>query len=239
MKNKIIVIIILAVSIFILSKQPKYYNIKIDNNNYKVILINNTIYSNCRLKYYKLFKEKVIAFKFYDIDKDGSEEILILTKRNSKSNFGDFLVIYDTDVLNQMLVATEVYRQDFSSINPWKVDACNLDNDMDVDIFIGVNKSTIFYKDVRNRPFFYSWDGKKLYKKWEGSFFTDWDLVDIAFGDYLNIGHDIAAVLEKNINNENRIGLYKFTGFGFLNIATSENNQEMHELETKLKIQFD
>jgi len=224
MKKKLIVIsILLAGCILFLCNQPKNYNIKIDNNIYKIVFKNNTLYSNNHyFKYKKLLQEKIIDFKFYDIDKDENDEILVITKHNEKSIYGEYLVIYDTNLINQTIVVTEIYRQDFSNINPWKVDACNLDNDNDADIFIGVNKDTIFYKDVRNRPFFYSWDGEKLYKKWQGSFFTDWDLVDITFGDYFNYGHDLAAVLEKNKNDEYRISLYNFTGFGFINITKSD-----------------
>ncbi len=224
MKKKLIIFsIFLAGCILFLCNQPINYNIKIDNNIYKIVFTNNTLYSNNHyFKFKKLLQEKIIDFKFYDIDKDKNDEILVITKQNKKSIYGEYLVIYDTNLINQTIVVNEIYRQDFSNINPWKVDACNLDNDNDTDIFIGVNKDTVFYKDVRNRPFFYSWDGKKLYKKWQGSFFTDWDLVDITFGDYFNYGHDLAAVLEKNKNSEYRISLYNFTGFGFINITKSD-----------------
>jgi hypothetical protein len=82
--------------------------------------------------------------------------------------------------------------------------------------------SAVFYKDVRRRPFFYSWDGNRLHKKWLGSFFTEWDLVDITFGDYYNLGYDVAAVLEKN-QDVYRIGIYQFIGFGFENMKTIDS----------------
>jgi len=233
MKKKLIIIsIVLAVCILFLCNQPKHYNIKLENNIYKVNFKNNTLYSNYYFNYKKLIQEKIIDFKFYDVDGDLNDEILVITKCNDKINYGEYLVIYDTTLINKTIVTNEIYRQDFSSINPWKIDACNLDNDNDADIFIGVNKDTVFYKDVRNRPFFYSWDGEKLYKKWQGSFFTDWDLVDITFGDYFNYGHDLAAVLEKNKNEEYRIGLYNFTGFGFLNTTTSDIYKNVKSIKT-------
>jgi len=240
MKKKLIIIsIFLAGCILFLCNQPKNYDIKVENNIYKVVFRNNTLYSDYHFKYKKLLQEKIIDFKFYDIDGDKSDEILVITKRHEKSNYGEYLIIYDMNLIDQTIVSTELYRQDFSSINPWKVDACNLDNDNNTDIFIGVNKDTIFYKDVRNRPFFYSWDGEKLYKKWQGSFFTDWDLVDITLGDYFNYGHDLAAVLEKNKNDEYRIGLYNFTGFGFLNITTSDIYKSAKSIKTIKEDNFD
>lgn len=231
MKKKI-VIIILAVCILIIYGQPESYQIEIENDIRKIKFNNGMLYMNSGFEFKKLIDEKIIDFKFYDIDLDGSDEILAITKLNKRSKYGDYLVIYDMKLNNDIIVSTEIYRQDFSDLKPWKIDACNLDNDSDADIFIGVNKDTAFYKDVRNRPFFYSWDGKKLYKKWQGSFFTDWNLVDITFGDYFNLGYDTAAVLEQNENDEFRVGVYSFTGFGFLNIAKSINYKDANSINT-------
>ncbi|MDD3751710.1 MAG: hypothetical protein PHU60_06645, partial [Tissierellia bacterium] len=144
---------------------------------------------------------------------------------------GSDFIIYDTEDDDGLINTKEIYRQDFSDIKPWKVDACNLDNDGETDIFIGVYKDTVFYKDIRNRPFFYSWNGEQLNKKWLGSFFTDWELIDIAFGDYYNLGYDIAAVLEKN-NDSYRVSYYKFIGFGFENMDTSEIYTNVRSIET-------
>ena len=60
---------------------------------------------------------------------------------------------------------------------------------------------------------------------------VDWDLVDIAFGDYYNLGYDVAAVLEKN-NDSYRVGIYKFIGFGFENMETTEIYTNVKSIET-------
>jgi hypothetical protein len=231
MKIKIAVII-LAVCIFLMYRQLEFSEIYVENNEYKVIFCNNSIYAVSKLKINKLIDEKILDFKFYDIDNDENDEILVITKTDGENKFGADIVIYDAKMDNKLLNANEIYRQDFSEIKPWKIDACNLDNDGYADIFIGVNKDTIFYKEVRNRPFFYSWEGGKLYKKWQGSFFTDWNFAGITFGDYFNLGRDTAAILEKNEDNLYRVGVYSFTGFGFLNITNSINYENIKDIKT-------
>ncbi len=222
--KKIIFLLVLAACIIFLCAQPEAEQINIENNSYSVFKMQGSLYAVSDYNFSKLTYEKIIDYKLYDIDSDKNDEILVITEGSDNKRYGEHLIIYDTEIKNEKIVSTEVYRQDFSDIKPWKVDACNLDNDGYIDIFIGVNKDTMFYKDVRNRPFFYSWNGEKLIKKWQGSYFSNWFLEDIAFGDYFKSGHDYAAVLEKNDNNEYRVGIYSFTGFGFLNVTFYDTN---------------
>ncbi len=232
MKRSLMLFIVIgAVCIFF--RQLDYNhsdNISIEGNVYKVYGEDNYLYIKTDNGFNKFIDNKIIDFKIYDIDNDESDEILVITKHEAEQQGSDF-IIYDIEEFDGQIRTKEIYRQDFSEIKPWKVDACNLDNDGETDIFIGVHKDTVFYKDVRNRPFFYSWDGENLNKKWLGSFFTDWDLVDIAFGDYYNLGYDVAAVLEKN-DDSYRVGIYKFIGFGFVNMDTSEIHTNVKYIET-------
>lgn len=217
--KKIIFLSALAACIVFLCAQPEAEQINIENNNYSIIKMHSSLYAVSGYNFTKLTAEKIIDYKLYDIDSDKNDEILVITEGTDNKIYGEHLVIYDAEIKNEKIVSTEIYRHDFSDIKPWKVDVCNLDNDGYTDIFIGVNKNTMFYKDVRNRPFFYSWDGKTLIKKWQGSYFSNWYLEDITFGDFFDSGHDYAAVMEKNSNNEYRVGIYSFTGFGFLNVS--------------------
>jgi hypothetical protein len=197
--KKLLIPVILIGAVCLLFRQPEYYGageISTEQNTYDLYEKDNYLYIKRDKKYGKIFGEEIIDYKIYNIDSDIDEEILVITKHEA-GEFGSDFIIYDTKEADGTLVAKEIYRHDFSDIKPWKVDACNLDNDGQADIFIGVYKDTVFYKDVRRRPFFYSWDGNRLHKKWLGSFFTEWDLVDITFGDYYNLGYDVAAVLEK------------------------------------------
>jgi len=54
-------------------------------------------------------------------------------------------------------------------LNPWKVQAADVDGDGKVEIGIGVYKKARFHPVMAKRPFIYGWDGKTLYPKWLGS----------------------------------------------------------------------
>lgn len=227
--------VIMAGAVFILLGQPESYaagKISIEQKPYDLYVKGNHLYTKNGREYAIILDEEIFDFKIYDIDYDGDEEILILT-RHETGECGKDLIICDTEKAGGTIFAKEIYRQDFSAGRPWKVDACNLDNDGRADIFIGVYKDTVFYKDVKKRPFFYSWDGDRLHKKWLGSFFTDWDLVDITFGDYYNLGYDVAAVLERN-QDDKRIGFYQFIGFGFENMKTIDSGDPSFPSQLKL-----
>jgi hypothetical protein len=238
--KKLLISIILIGAVWIIFRQPEYYGageIRVEQNTYELYEKGNYLYIKTGKEYFKIINEEIIDYKIYDIDNDENDEILVITKRVTDEYGSDF-IIYDTGETDGSIKAREIYRQDFSDIKPWKVDACNLDNDGETDIFIGVYKDTVFYKDIRNRPFFYSWDGVQLHKKWLGSFFTYWELIDIAFGDYYNLGYDVAAVLEKN-NDSYRVGIYQFIGFGFENMKTSEIYTNAKSIETVKKGSID
>lgn len=217
MKKGLIAIVIAFMAVCILYRQPELCNLKIDGQVYEVFLKDSHLYLKGIMPV-KISREQVVDFKIYDIGGDNKDEILAITKMQN-AEYGKDVVIYEAKSGNKLKL-TEIYRNNISELKPWKIDACNLDNDGEADIFIGVFKDTIFYKDIRKRPFFYTWDGEKLHKKWLGSFFTDWELVDISFDDYLNTGYDVAAVLEKSDSGEYRVGIYKFIGFGFEHMKT-------------------
>lgn len=202
-------------------------SINLNNTNYKLELKNNYLY----IENTKLLNQQIIDFKVYDLDKDLDDEIIVLTL--NKDIYGKDIILYDITANNLDFNVKEIYKQDFEKAKPWKIDICNLDNDDDIDIFIGVYKATKYYKDIRNRPFFYSWNGKSLYKKWTGSFFTELDLIDISFGYYMGTAWQQVAVLEKNKDNLYRVGLYNWTGFGFQKIAESEYYNNIKNIATK------
>jgi hypothetical protein len=229
-KFTILIVMALMAACMVSCGQPELYHATSGQKEYEIKYEKSYLYDAETGR--KLTDEKVLSFKFYDIDGDSSDELLAVTRLDFENDFGKDLVIYDMYAGEGVLEAKEIYREDFSSIKPWRVDACNLDNDGMTDVFIGVFKSTAFYTDIRKRPFFYSWDGKELSKKWLGSFFTDWDLTGITFGDYYGLGFDAAAVLEKNDEGVYRVGVYKFIGFGFENMYTSKNYSNVKSIET-------
>lgn len=231
MKKFLVIIFIAALAVCLLYRQPELCNMNVNDNTFNLFIKNNSLYYIKGISIEKFSNEKIIDYKVYDLDNDEDDELLVLTKLED-SEFGADLVIYETKVNKEILEVKEVYREDFAKFKPWKVDACNLDNDGNADVFIGVYKDTTFYNDYRKRPFFYSWNGEILNKKWLGSFFTSWDLVDITFGDYFNLGYDTAAVLEKNESGECRVGIYNFVGFGFENMKTSKTFNNIESINT-------
>lgn len=219
MKKILMIIIVVVLAVCLINRQPELCCLQINDMKYNIFIKDGKLFKNDIFPE-KLSDEIILDHKIYDIDSDKNDELLLITKKNKEHTYGKDFVIFEIETIENSLKLIELYRQDFTQLRPWKIDACNLDNDGETDIFIGVYKDTTYYKDVRRRPFFYSWDGKNLNKKWLGSFFTDWELADISFGDYLNTGYDVAAVLEKSINDEYRVGLYNFIGFGFEHMKT-------------------
>lgn len=170
--------------------------------------------------------ELVFDFRAFDMDGDECDEIVILTKGSGDS--GSDVVIFEVEPGE----TREVYRKDFSSVKPWNVDACDVDGDGWGEVFIGVFKDTRYFKEVRRRPFFYTWDGKALRKKWEGSAFSSRYLIDITFGDYFNMGRDLAAVLEKDGEGKCYVSIYISADFGFTKVTESEPMEDIIAVET-------
>lgn len=229
LKKILTMIIIAALAVCFLNRQPEFCNVKINNNNYEIFFKDGYLFKNVMFPK-KLTHEIILDFKVYDIDYDNNDELLIITRTHKDDVYGKDIIIFEIEIKENSLKLIELFRQDFSDVKPWKIEACNLDNDGETDVFIGVYKDTLFYKGLSKRPFFYTWDGRSLNKKWLGSFFTDWELVDISFGDYLNTGYDVAAVLEKGKNEKYRIGIYNFVGFGFEHMKTINIDNDIKDL---------
>lgn len=213
------VLIIAAAAAWFLNRQPELC-VNVDGRILKLHESGGFILTSDGFSQQKLIGERLFDFKAYDIDGDLSQEIIAITS-GPFEGYGKDVVFYDIIAESGIIIADEMYREDFSGVKPWKVDACRLSSDNHTDIFIGVLKDTEFYSQVKRRPFFYSWDGEKLVKKWLGSYFSTWDLKDIAFGDFFGQGFDAAAVLEENEMGQYRVGFYHFAGFGFENMSTS------------------
>lgn len=229
-KKLILLIVSSLLAVWFLTRQPELC-IEADGITYNLFEINGYIYSRHNFSFEKFIDERLFDYVIYDLDNDKNDEIIALTQTNSDA-WGKNVSYYDVEISSGKIIAEEIYREDFSSLFPWKIEACNLDNDNFADIFIGVEKDTVFYSDVRSRPFFYTWDGEKLKKKWLGSFFSLWSLKDIAFGDYFGLGFDVAAVLEENENKECRISFYNFVGFGFENMKIENTYQSIKSINT-------
>jgi hypothetical protein len=218
LKKVLLIILAVSLAVCLINRQPKLFKVDAENMSYEMFIKNNQLYEYGLIPK-KLLNEKILDYKVYDLDSDKDDELLIISK-DSNGEFGKDIVFYEFETSDNSLSLREIFRQDFSNLKPWKIDACNLDNDGEADIFVGVYKNTMFYEEIRKRPFFYSWDGENLNRKWLGSFFSDWELVDISFGEYFKTGYDVVAVIEKSQDDAYRIGFYNFVGFGFEHMKT-------------------
>lgn len=198
----------------------------INNISYNIILKDNELFIDNGKNIYKLVEEKILDMKIYNIDNTQNDELLVIGLQDNDINenerkFGDDVVIYKLEEIENTITASEIYREDFSDIKPWMIDAANIDGDNNTEIFVGVHKRTVFYEKVRNRPFYYSWNGKKLYKKWTGSFFSNKELIDVTFIDLLNKDGYETAVLEKDEEGRYTVSLYSWLSFGFVKVTES------------------
>lgn len=209
----------------------------INNISYNILLKDNELYIDNGKKINKLVEEKILDFEIYNIDSTKDDELLVIGLSDkiitqNERKFGDDLIIYKLEEIRNNITATEIYREDFSNIKPWMIDAANIDNDEDIEIFVGVYKKTKFYEKVRNRPFYYSWNGKKLYKKWTGSFFSKKDLIDVTFVDFDELDGDETAILERDEEGRYTVSLYSWLNFGFIKIAKSDYYYDVKAIDT-------
>ena len=209
-----------------LYNDSKIETANINNISYNIILKNSELFIDNGKNIYKLVEEKIVDMKIYNIDNTQNDELLVIGLQDNYINederkFGDDVVIYKLEEMENTITVVEIYREDFSDIKPWMIDAANIDGDNNTEIFVGVHKRTVFYEKVRNRPFYYSWNGKKLYKKWTGSFFSSKELIDVTFIDLLNKDGYETAVLEKDEEGRYTVSLYSWLSFGFIKLKVT------------------
>lgn len=159
-----------------------------------------------------------------DIDGDGSHEEIVLTKR-SFFKYGNEVIIYSIE-------GTEIYREDFSDLNPWKLVVGDIDGDGIDDISVGVYKKSLFHPVMARRPFIYSFNNSSLQPKWRGSRlskpFTDYIFYDID-GDNV----DEIVAIEFLQSGDKVINTYKWKGFGFEGFIQSIGYRDIDNLEIK------
>jgi len=218
---------------------------KIDTNSRNMDLYNE----NCYLEIYKnriilyndkkekidtyTLKEKIKAYSIGDIDGNGLDELVVLTKDSFKK--------YGKDVVAFSLEGDikEICREDFSRLNPWKIALGDIDGDGKKEVSVGVYKKAPFHQVLAKRPFIYSYENHRLNPKWRGSRlsrpFTDYNFCDID-GD----GIDEIISIEILENEEKVINTYKWEGFGFTGFLESESYKDIKNLTIKEgRIYFD
>lgn len=224
------VVFIFLVGIFILpkikvnSRKTDLYNencyIEIYKN--RIILYND---KKEKIDTYKL-KERVKAYSIGDIDGNGLDELVILTK-DSFAKYGKDVAIFslEGDI-------KEIWRENFSRLNPWKIALGDIDGDGKSEVSAGVYKKAPFHQVLAKRPFIYSYENNRLNPKWRGSRlsrpFTDYNFCDID-------GDEIDEILSIEIleNEEKVVNTYKWEGFGFTGFLESESYKDIRNLTIK------
>lgn len=196
----------------------------VDGLSYNILVKDHFLYCDDGKDIEKILDEKIIDVKAYDIDKDGDDELAVIDSVNEN------LIFFEIESTDNELLIEEIYRKDFSTIDPWMVEAGDVDGDGTVEIFMGVNKRTEFYEDVRYRPFYYSWDGERLQKKWTGSYFSEKELMDVKFADLFGSGRDETIAIERDTEGKHIVSIYGWLGFGFIKIAESHCYEDVDEV---------
>lgn len=155
--------------------------------------------------------DEYLDYEYADIDMDNEMEKLAITHKKG-SKFGDKFIILEKDKQNNWL---QVYENDFSKIKPWKLEVADIDGDNNLEIAIGVYKSTVYDKNERKRLFIFNYNFKDrlLLKKWTGSKLEN-ELIDFYFDDVISLkGYEL--ITEEKKETKTITNTYYWFGFGF------------------------
>lgn len=142
------------------------------------------------------------------------------------------LILNDVVIFELTDVFLEVYRKDYSHLNPWKITLGDVDGNGRDEISIGVYKESPLHPVMAKRPFIYSFIDGEMRPKWRGSRlsrpFTDYNFYDID-GD----GVDELVSIEILEKGRNLINIYKWKGFGFEGFIESKDFEEIMDLNKR------
>ena len=169
-----------------------------------------------------ILKERVLDKAYGDIDGDGNNELIVLNK-NMFGRYGKEVIIY-----NGMYDLTEIYRENFSELKPWK-DVGDVDGDGIYEVSVGVYKETIFHQVMDKRPFIYSYKDNRLVPKWRGSRLSR-PFTDYIFYDLDNDDCDEIISIEILEDGKMVLNSYKWIGFGIEGFLESEIYDKIYRL---------
>ncbi len=158
--------------------------------------------------------ETIISSCVSNLNDDGTDEILLITGKKGEE-YGENLIVLSFDGEFK-----EVFRKTFVSMNPWKVQTCDVDGDGRREISIGVYKKAEFHPIMARRPFIYDWHGDSIAPKWRGSRLSR-PFDDYIFVDIDSDGMDEIVSIELLADGRKVINSYKWKGFGFEGIGES------------------
>jgi hypothetical protein len=169
--------------------------------------------------------EKIKDFAIGNIRGDNKEYLVVLTG-SRRRKFGEEVIIYSIEDKK------EIYREDYSAYNPWKIVIGDIDGDGKEEISIGVYKTSPLHPVMARRPFIYSFEGNKLEPKWRGSRLSK-PFLDYVFFDIDEDEVDEIVAIEILEDNRKVINTYKWKGFGFESYLETEGYEDISDLITK------
>lgn len=108
----------------------------------------------------------------------------------------------------------QFYESDFTLVNPWCIDAGDMDGDGCQDIFIGAYRATEFYEADR-RPYLLEWNGDYLKRKWTGSYLNMKTYYEAGFEDMDGDGLDELYAIQPSGDGSIAKYFYRFGYFSF------------------------
>lgn len=225
--------------IFYDNKYLTMISYKLDKDKYLTEFTGNTIniyLENGKLfSQYELKKELILSSTVADLDRDGKDEIILLTCKES-AQYGEDLLILSFKAYNESkdtILFKEIYRNHCKDLNPWKVQTSDVDGDAKTEICIGVYKTSPLHPVMAKRPFIYDWINEGIFPKWRGSRLSR-PFDDYVFLDLDSDGRDEIVSIEHTSEGEKVLTSYSWKGFGFEKTGESKCFQDISSINVKL-----
>lgn len=170
-----------------------------------------------------LKKEKIKDYAIGNVNGDNKDYLVVLTGERWEK-FGREVVVFSLEE-----EIKEIYRREFSGLNPWKIAIGDIDGDRKDEISIGVYKESPLHEVMAKRPFIYSFENGKLEPKWRGSRLSR-PFIDYIFSDIDGDGIDEIISIEILEDNRKIINTYKWKGFGFEGYLETKDYEDITKL---------
>lgn len=92
-----------------------------------------------------------------------------ITKKEISDKFKRQQIFASEGIEKTLSSMKEIYSKDFSKVNPWTISVAQLDDDEEIEVFVGAYRPTDFYGDDP-RPYFFEYKDEVLIRQWTGSY---------------------------------------------------------------------